>query len=192
MSWFRVARASRRLQRPLFSSSLSLSRSILNPLPASSHPTPNPNPDYHNPFRQYYRCTPISDLSRDNLKLDWWGYKSVAHISTSVSESSNSEEDKDGGSGLPKVEVSWIDLYLPKQARPYARLARLDKPIGTWLLAWPCMWYGFSFWCVCVSLCFVWLLGKSRKVFRFGCWENMGNAEENSILKPKWKLFVSA
>lgn len=24
--------------------------------------------------------------------------------------------------------------------RPYALLARLDKPIGTWLLAWPCMW----------------------------------------------------
>jgi len=36
--------------------------------------------------------------------------------------------------------VSWIDLYLPKRLRPYAHLARLDKPIGTWLLAWPCMW----------------------------------------------------
>ncbi|XP_077247109.1 polyprenyltransferase 1 isoform X2 [Tasmannia lanceolata] len=35
---------------------------------------------------------------------------------------------------------SWIDLYLPQSARPYARLARLDRPIGTWLLAWPCMW----------------------------------------------------
>ena len=84
-------------------------------------------------------------------------------------ESSNSEEDKDGGSRLPKEEVSWIDLYLPKQARPYARLARLDKPIGTWLLAWPCMWYGFSFFfsfvCVHVSLCFAWLLGKSGRFF---------------------------
>lgn len=37
-------------------------------------------------------------------------------------------------------ETSWIDLYLPQKARPYAKLARLDKPIGTWLLAWPCMW----------------------------------------------------
>lgn len=36
--------------------------------------------------------------------------------------------------------VSWIDVYLPKRLRPYAHLARLDKPIGTWLLAWPCMW----------------------------------------------------
>jgi 4-hydroxybenzoate polyprenyltransferase len=181
MAWFRVARASRRLQRPsLFSSSVSLSRSILNPLPVSSHPTPtpDPSPDYHKPFRQYYRCTPVSDLSRDNLKLDWWVHKSVAHISTSVRGSSNSEEDKDGGSRLPKAEVSWIDLYLPKQARPYARLARLDKPIGTWLLAWPCMWYDFSFFCVFVlGLCFVWLLGKSGKVVGFGCWENMGNAE---------------
>ncbi|KAL3824823.1 hypothetical protein ACJIZ3_020852 [Penstemon smallii] len=35
---------------------------------------------------------------------------------------------------------SWIDVYLPQKARPYAHLARLDKPIGTWLLAWPCMW----------------------------------------------------
>lgn len=35
---------------------------------------------------------------------------------------------------------SWIDLHLPKSLRPYAHLARLDKPIGTWLLAWPCMW----------------------------------------------------
>ncbi|KAF8077318.1 hypothetical protein N665_1046s0006 [Sinapis alba] len=37
-------------------------------------------------------------------------------------------------------EDSWIDLYLPEGARGYAKLARLDKPIGTWLLAWPCMW----------------------------------------------------
>lgn len=29
---------------------------------------------------------------------------------------------------------------LPKAALPYARLARLDRPIGTWLLFWPCFW----------------------------------------------------
>ncbi|KAG9445707.1 hypothetical protein H6P81_011835 [Aristolochia fimbriata] len=38
------------------------------------------------------------------------------------------------------VSLSWIDEYLPRFMRPYAHLARLDKPIGTWLLAWPCMW----------------------------------------------------
>jgi hypothetical protein len=36
--------------------------------------------------------------------------------------------------------ISWIERAFPKQLRPYAYLARLDKPIGTWLLAWPCFW----------------------------------------------------
>ena len=37
-------------------------------------------------------------------------------------------------------EQSWIDRLLPPPARPFAYLARLDKPTGTWLLAWPCFW----------------------------------------------------
>ncbi len=35
--------------------------------------------------------------------------------------------------------ASWIDA-LPLAARPYARLARLDRPAGSWLLFWPCAW----------------------------------------------------
>jgi len=34
----------------------------------------------------------------------------------------------------------WIDRYLPARLRPYARLARYDRPIGTWLLLFPCWW----------------------------------------------------
>ena len=34
----------------------------------------------------------------------------------------------------------WIDRHLPAVARPYGRLARLDRPIGVWLLLWPCWW----------------------------------------------------
>ncbi|MBI1779314.1 MAG: 4-hydroxybenzoate octaprenyltransferase [Proteobacteria bacterium] len=34
----------------------------------------------------------------------------------------------------------WVDRFLPKALRPYARLARLDRPIGTWLLLLPCWW----------------------------------------------------
>lgn len=30
--------------------------------------------------------------------------------------------------------------YLPAGLRPYALLARWDRPIGTWLLLWPCLW----------------------------------------------------
>lgn len=35
---------------------------------------------------------------------------------------------------------SWVDRLLPARFRPYARLARLDRPIGTWLLLFPCWW----------------------------------------------------
>lgn len=34
----------------------------------------------------------------------------------------------------------WIDRLLPAAWRPYARLARLDRPIGTWLLLLPGWW----------------------------------------------------
>ncbi|GAA0160736.1 acyltransferase [Lithospermum erythrorhizon] len=34
----------------------------------------------------------------------------------------------------------WVDLYLPENVRSYARLARVEKPIGSWLLAWPFAW----------------------------------------------------
>ncbi len=35
---------------------------------------------------------------------------------------------------------SWIDRLAPSFARPYLRLARADRPIGTWLLVLPCWW----------------------------------------------------
>jgi len=35
---------------------------------------------------------------------------------------------------------NWVDRYAPAPLRPYARLARLDRPIGWWLLLWPCWW----------------------------------------------------
>ena len=34
----------------------------------------------------------------------------------------------------------WVERRLPAAMRPYARLMRLDRPIGTWLLLWPCWW----------------------------------------------------
>jgi 4-hydroxybenzoate polyprenyltransferase len=34
----------------------------------------------------------------------------------------------------------WVDRLLPRWAEPYARLARLDRAIGTWLLLFPGWW----------------------------------------------------
>ena len=49
--------------------------------------------------------------------------------------------DPDGliaGTDMPAR--SPIDRLLPAPARPYARLMRLDRPIGTWLLLFPAWW----------------------------------------------------
>lgn len=35
---------------------------------------------------------------------------------------------------------NWLDRFVPASARPYARLMRLDRPIGTWLLLLPGWW----------------------------------------------------
>ena len=34
----------------------------------------------------------------------------------------------------------WVDRRVPAGLRPYVRLSRLDRPIGTWLLLFPCWW----------------------------------------------------
>jgi 4-hydroxybenzoate polyprenyltransferase len=35
---------------------------------------------------------------------------------------------------------NWVDSLAPSWLRPYLRLARLDRPIGSWLLLIPCWW----------------------------------------------------
>lgn len=35
---------------------------------------------------------------------------------------------------------NWVDTLAPSWSRPYLRLARLDRPIGSWLLLLPCWW----------------------------------------------------
>lgn len=38
------------------------------------------------------------------------------------------------------VRGNWVDRLAPPRARPYLRLSRADRPIGTWLLLLPCWW----------------------------------------------------
>src|SRR3979490_2985971 len=35
---------------------------------------------------------------------------------------------------------NWVDTRAPPWSRPYLRLSRLDRPIGSWLLLMPCWW----------------------------------------------------
>ena len=38
------------------------------------------------------------------------------------------------------VRGNWVDHTAPEWTRPYLRLSRADRPIGTWLLLLPCWW----------------------------------------------------
>jgi 4-hydroxybenzoate polyprenyltransferase len=38
------------------------------------------------------------------------------------------------------VKDNWVDSNAPAATRPYLRLSRADRPIGTWLLYIPCIW----------------------------------------------------
>lgn len=48
--------------------------------------------------------------------------------------------DTQPGQVADAVKGNWVDTFAPEAARPYLRLSRADRPIGTWLLLLPCWW----------------------------------------------------
>lgn len=58
-----------------------------------------------------------------------------------MNDSVHTSQAKGGGVGASDIpRDGWIDRWIPAPARPYLRLMRLDRPIGTWLLLFPCWW----------------------------------------------------
>lgn len=65
--------------------------------------------------------------------------------------------------GLPVSDAAtgnWVDRVAPRASRPFLRLSRADRPIGTWLLLIPCLWgialaalpTGFRAWDIWLAL----------------------------------------
>ena len=50
------------------------------------------------------------------------------------------ETPEPDGSVADAVKGNWADRIAPEATRPYLRLSRADRPIGTWLLLLPCWW----------------------------------------------------
>jgi 4-hydroxybenzoate polyprenyltransferase len=46
------------------------------------------------------------------------------------------------GAAAPVADATgnWVDTWAPSWSRPYLRLSRFDRPIGSWLLLMPCWW----------------------------------------------------
>jgi 4-hydroxybenzoate polyprenyltransferase len=45
-----------------------------------------------------------------------------------------------GNARVADATGNWVDTRAPQWARPYLRLSRFDRPIGSWLLLMPCWW----------------------------------------------------
>ncbi|CAD5328837.1 unnamed protein product [Arabidopsis thaliana] len=148
MAFFGLSRVSRRLLK----SSVSVTPSSSSALLQSQHKSlSNPvTTHYTNPFTKCYPSwndnyqvwSKGRELHQEKFFGVGWNYRLVCGMSSSSSvlEGKPKKDDKEKSDGVVVKEASWIDMYLPEEVRGYAKLARLDKPIGTWLLAWPCMW----------------------------------------------------
>ncbi len=71
------------------------------------------------------------------------------------------ETDRDGNRVADAAPRNWVDRLAPAPARPFLRLSRADRPIGTWLLFIPCAWglalaandgHGFRTWDLWLAL----------------------------------------
>jgi len=78
---------------------------------------------------------------------------------------------------------NWVDRYLPEAARPYARLARFDRPIGTWLLLFPCWWslaLAIEDWGDIKTVLWLFILfGLGAKIMRGAgcCWNDISDRD---------------
>lgn len=51
---------------------------------------------------------------------------------------------------LDAPKFNWVDRFCPSWSKPFLKLSRFDRPIGTWLLLLPC-WWGSTFAILSVS-----------------------------------------
>ena len=59
---------------------------------------------------------------------------------TQIPETPEAATASDAGIVADAPQDNWVDRYAPARTRPYLRLSRADRPIGTWLLLIPCLW----------------------------------------------------
>ncbi|KAJ8651505.1 4-hydroxybenzoate polyprenyl transferase [Lichtheimia ornata] len=137
-------------------------------------------------------CLPKARVLSTPLYRHGWQPSTIRMTTTA-----NIPTDSTTADSKPKriLYGGWIDK-LPEKWAPYAFLARIDKPIGTWLLFWPCAWsatmaaysHHFSEWDTAVMIA---AMGFGAVAMRgAGCtindlWDrNMDNKVERTKIRP--------
>ncbi|NGM44993.1 4-hydroxybenzoate octaprenyltransferase [Rhodobacter sp. SGA-6-6] len=57
-----------------------------------------------------------------------------------MSHNTGTPEPAQPGQVADAPKGNWVDRFAPPRTRPFLRLSRADRPIGTWLLYIPCLW----------------------------------------------------
>ncbi len=60
-----------------------------------------------------------------------------------ISAEAHTKSDAEGVAAGPLADAprsNWVDRFAPGSLKPWLRLVRADRPIGAWLLMWPCWW----------------------------------------------------
>jgi 4-hydroxybenzoate polyprenyltransferase len=62
----------------------------------------------------------------------------LAFDGSGITDAEMADARKAAASDIPAG--NWVDRWVAAGVRPYLRLARIDRPIGIWLLMFPCWW----------------------------------------------------
>ena len=107
--------------------------------PSSSHLSINPPRRFTQLVGKHSKSSNINLPSNKSKYI----FHQLRRLGTQPPSSTSTQGEQENEA---KIDISdppiltWVDDYLPTKLQPYARLARMDKPIGTWLLLWPCFW----------------------------------------------------
>lgn len=91
----------------------------------------------------YYHYTPTSSFKQCHLQIDKPFLKRKLKFYASSIVARHRSESSTTGSETPLMKwwsTASIVKNAPKDIQPFLRLVRFDKPIGSWLLFWPCGW----------------------------------------------------
>lgn len=104
-------------------------------LKARAFPTKSNSNDYETEYK-YYTTLSFRGIHKESKSIR-------IHEFSTEKEKSSKDIRANSFPSRDNVKSANSDAYmnlLPGSIKPYAKLARIDKPIGTMLLLWPCLW----------------------------------------------------
>ena len=101
---------------------------------------------YLTPFLRNFSSSRLTTTSSFSTKSSSSTTKPATKKTSETILPTSQSNDNDSNNNIRDDNIykdqdsTWVDKHLPTFIVPYAKLARVDRPIGTMLLLWPCWW----------------------------------------------------